>query len=276
MIVPAHNEASGIGRLLSALTVPETEPAVEVLVVCNGCTDTTAEIARHWAPGVRVIEIPEASKSAALAAGNSEARYGIRVYCDADVVLDRAGLTRLTASLGPGVLAVGPRRRLDLTGASWPVRAYYRFWERLPQVRSDLFGRGVVALSPEGVVRVASLPSVMSDDLAISEAFAAGERRVVEDVESVVIGARSLGDLIRRRTRVAIGNSELDRLGLRGPAARTGVRTIALLVRQRPTTGIDAGVFLLIAALARGYAFTRRLRGISRVWLRDESSRRDG
>jgi glycosyltransferase involved in cell wall biosynthesis len=274
VIIPAHNEGAGIGRLLSVLADPShPDTRLELIVVCNGCSDDTADIARGWAPAVEVIELSEASKQAALAAGNAAARFPARMYCDADVIIDAEGVGRLVDALADGVHAVAPRRRLDVAISAWPVRAYYRFWERLPQVRSDLFGRGVIALSPEGVARVQLLPRVMSDDLAVSEAFTAEERRVVDDVEVVVTGPRTVRDLIRRRTRVATGNHELDRLGLRGASARTGLGSIGRLVRERPASAADALVFLGVTALARARSLARRIRGTSEVWLRDESSR---
>lgn len=52
------------------------------------------------------------------------------------------------------------------------MRWYYDVWQRLPQVREGLFGRGMIVLSPEGHERVRALPQVMSDDLAMSESFA--------------------------------------------------------------------------------------------------------
>lgn len=269
VIVPAHNESAGIGRLLRALVVGDGQ--VEVLVVCNGCTDDTAAVAAR-VPGVRVIEITEASKQAALAEGNRLAAHPTRVYCDADISITRADLLRLVAGLDGSVLAAAPRRRLDLTGARTLVRRYYQAWQRLPSVRGDLFGRGVIALAPEGVRRVRDLPRVIADDLAISEAFRPDERAVIEDAESVVAVPRTLRDLVRRRTRVAEGNRELDQLGMRRPEARTGWSDLARIARGGPQATVDVAVFVGVTAAARGYQRLRRLRGTS-GWLRDESSR---
>ena len=58
-----------------------------MLVVCNGCQDQTAQVARQKAPLCTVIEIPVASKVAALNAGDQMAAYFPRFYVDADVEL---------------------------------------------------------------------------------------------------------------------------------------------------------------------------------------------
>ena len=198
IVVPAYNEEAGIARLLKGVLAEAAIGEFEVLVVCNGCTDRTAEVAAAVSPDVTVIEIQQPSKALALVAGDAAARYLPRVYLDADLELGTVDLRQLVAAVGePGILAAGPSRILPVAGVSWPVRAYYRIWEQLPQVRSGLFGRGVIALSRQGHQRIQALPPAMSDDLAISEAFAESERRIVETASVVIRPPRTLRDLLR-------------------------------------------------------------------------------
>jgi glycosyltransferase involved in cell wall biosynthesis len=273
VVIPAHNEQAGIGRLLTGLLAGGTPGEFELLVVCNGCTDRTAEVAASFGPDVTVLEIDQPSKQLALAHGDQHARWPVRVYLDADLELADADLRALVAAVGqPGVLAAGPARVLPRTGVSWPVRAYYRIWEQLPQVRSGLFGRGVIALSEQGHQRVRQLPPAMSDDLAISEAFRPDERRVVESASVLIRPPRTLRDLLRRRIRVVTGNTELDSRGGRSDQARTSPAVLVGLVRQHPTNLPGVLVFLTVAVLAKLGA-RRRARSGDRSWLRDESSR---
>ena len=78
VIIPAHNEDTVIGRLLQGLTRAETEAqradSLDIVVVCNGCSDRTAEIARAFGEPVHVIETEVASKSHALRLGDEAAR----------------------------------------------------------------------------------------------------------------------------------------------------------------------------------------------------------
>lgn len=146
IVIPAHNEAPVIGRLLDSLladSVPEDD--TDILVVCNGCTDETAQVAAARGPRVRVVEIPVPSKHAALRAGDDHARSFPRVYVDADVVITGAGVRALVEPLedeASGILATAPAREIPLAACAWRVRAYYQVWQRLSAVREGLFGRG--------------------------------------------------------------------------------------------------------------------------------------
>ena len=128
---------------------------LEILVVANGCTDDTAEVATAFGPPVQVPTVPVPSKREALTAGNEAATGFPRVYLGADVELGADDIWALARALNtPGVLAVGPAREMDLARSAWPVRWYYDIWARLPGVRDGLFGRGVIAVSEEGCKRL--------------------------------------------------------------------------------------------------------------------------
>ena len=276
IIVPAHNEERSIAKLLALLTEP-TNPDLEILVVCNGCSDRTAEVARTYEPrGVRVIEVAEASKHAALKRGDVEATNFPRLYIDSDVEIDWRSVLELVARLGEpksGLLAAAPVRVIPREGVSLPVRWYYDVWEQLPQVRESPFGRGVVALSQAGFDRVRNLPAVMSDDLAMAAALTPAERTVVPSAKVLIWPPRTVRDLIRRRVRVATGNAQLDQNGGRGAELRTSPRDLVAIATHRPRSAPKVAVFLLVTVLARIGARRQVKRGDFTTWLRDESSR---
>lgn len=92
LVVPAFNEArrlaDGMPRLLDVIPRDETE----VIVVDDGSTDGTADVARrHLAalPRRVVIRLPKnTGKGAAVRAGVVEARGEIIAYMDADMATD--------------------------------------------------------------------------------------------------------------------------------------------------------------------------------------------
>lgn len=274
VVIPAHDEARGIGRTLAALREGLAGHDLDIVVVCNGCTDSTARAARVAEPRARVLEIPEPSKAAAVRVGNAATDVFPRVHLDADVVLTGASVLALVAALdGGAVLAAGPRRVLVMDGVHPVVRWYYDVWQQLPQVRGGLFGRGVIALSREGQGRVDTLPGLMSDDLVVSDAFAESERVVVAAAEALVRPPRRVRDLVRRRVRVATGNAQADAAGVRRGTSTTGWGTLAGLVRERPALAPRLPVFLAVTVLGRVGARRAVRAGDFTTWRRDESSR---
>jgi len=157
VIIPAHNEEAVLGRCLRAIVTDAAPGELEVIVACNGCTDRTAEIARDFGPPVRVIEIPQASKVAALNAADEAATGFPRFYVDADVIVDLASLRAMAAVLERGeALLVAPKLRMDLSKTTWPVRAYYRVWMSLPY-NQVMVGAGAYGLSRGGRARFGRL-----------------------------------------------------------------------------------------------------------------------
>ena len=264
VIIPAHNEETTLGRLLSRVAGADD---LDVMVVCNGCSDRTPDVARGF--GVRVLEIAEASKTAALQAGAVAAHSPLHVFLDADVVIDAAGLRSLVAAVDvPEPRVAGPLRVMDTTRSSWAVRSYLRFWERLPAVRSSLAGRGVLALSPAAVHRLGEIPDVVADDLLVHRTFAPDERVEVSSVEVTVVAPRRVSDLVRRRTRVLHGTEEVARRLGSDDGSRTS-RADLLATARDPKALPGLPVFLYVTAVVR-------LRGrwsSPSGWLRDDSSR---
>ena len=274
VVIPAHNEAATIGRNLTALRGGTRGEDLDVVVVCNGCTDRTAEVARAADPRARVIEIAQPSKAEAVRVGNAATDVFPRIHLDADIELDGAAALRLLEPIARAeVLATAPRRDVPRTGCSPWVRWYYDVWEALPQVQSGLFGRGVVVLSEEAQARVAALPRMLGDDLAMSDSFGAHERRVVPGAVAVVHPPRTVRDLVRRRIRVATGNAQAEQLGVRRPTSRTSPRTLLGLAAERPGLVLRLPVFVAVHVAARLGARRALRAGDFTTWQRDESSR---
>ncbi|MFF7969743.1 glycosyltransferase [Streptomyces sp. NPDC007905] len=278
IVIPAHNEARVVGRLLDALLADPCEDETDIVVVCNGCTDDTAHIAAARAPRVRVVEIPVPSKHAALRAGDDHARGFPRLYVDADVVISGADVRALTEPLADeasGILATGPERRIPLADCAWRVRAYYQVWQRLPAVREGLFGRGVIAVSKAGHARIAALPPLMADDLAASLAFAPRERLVVGTANVVIHPPRTWRDLIKRRIRAAVSTAQVERQQGGQQAPRTSKSDLKTLLRREPRLFTGVVVFVAAAVAARRGARKAIRAQDFGTWLRDESSRQN-
>lgn len=106
VIVPAYNEAAGIEAAVRSLAA-STHP-VEVIVVDDGSTDDTAELARGLGlPNVTVIRQANAGKPAALNTGLKAAHHDLVVMVDGDTVFEPGTVSALVQPFAdPGVGAV--------------------------------------------------------------------------------------------------------------------------------------------------------------------------
>lgn len=80
VIIPAFNEEKHIQNTLQTLTINND---LEIIVVDNGSTDRTAEIANQ--PGVKVIDFPSGTIAAVRNRGVKESTSEILIFIDADV-----------------------------------------------------------------------------------------------------------------------------------------------------------------------------------------------
>lgn len=275
IVIPAYNEARVLGRLLGQLVPSADADEFDIVVVANGCTDNTAEVAASFGPPVRVLSIPVASKREALAAGNRAARGFPRLYVDADVELRAEDARALAAALlRSGVLAAGPERTHAMNGRPWPIRWYYDVWARLPEVQQGLFGRGVIGVSAAGYLRIADMYPFMADDLAASLAFSRDERVIVDGAQVIVHPPLTFADLLRVRTRAAMGVNQIEQTeAAPSSTARTRLTDLLTITRHHPLLAPRVTLFLAVALLARPRARSTAAQSSSLDWLRDESSR---
>lgn len=277
VIIPAHNEARVVGRLLSGLLADAAPNEFEVWVVANGCTDDTAEIAGRFAD-VKVLITPRPDKHAAMRLADESAESFPRLYVDADVELGTRDVRALTAALGePGVLAVGPSRALPAERLPWTVRWFYNVWDELPVVRAGLFGRGVVGLSQEGCERLHALPPLLGDDLAASLLFEPEQRRVVAEASVVVHPPRTLGALLKIRSRALVSTLQAaddPRLAPASGSARTSLSDLLAIARAAPVRNTPKVAWFLAVTVATKVLARRAVRaGDYRTWQRDDTSR---
>jgi glycosyltransferase involved in cell wall biosynthesis len=115
VVFPALDEAAALPWVLGRVPA-----GYEVLVVDNGSTDGTPEIARSL--GARVVKEPQRGFGAACWAGLLAATADIVCFCDADASLDPTDLPRIADPVVNDLadLVLGARQA---SRGAWPVHA---------------------------------------------------------------------------------------------------------------------------------------------------------
>lgn len=98
IIVPAYNEEKVLGRTIENL-IEAYYPNKEIIVVDDGSTDSTYEIARKYVPrGIKVVRRVNGGKYAALNTGLVYATGDIVITVDADSLVTRTALVEIVKS----------------------------------------------------------------------------------------------------------------------------------------------------------------------------------
>lgn len=268
VIIPAHNEARFISRCLEALMAAEALPEgwqARVVVVANGCDDDTAALARQheraalarrWQ--LNVLDLPEGSKPAALQAGDDASNGDVRVYLDADVMLDPSFLAEIVTALMtelPHYASGKPRLQAASTAIT---RAYGRLWMTLPFLTRDVPGFGVFAVNRAGRGRWGHWPQIISDDTFARLNFAPQERTLIASGYSWPL-VEGFANLVRVRRRQDQGVAQVNAL-FPGLAANDDKPRIGLpgLIRRAARDPIGMAVYVAVALTVRSPFFGLR------------------
>jgi len=275
VVIPAHNEAAVIGRCLASLTEGARPGELDVVVVCNGCTDDTAAIARGFGPDVRVVDSPIPSKNAALNLGDERARGFPRFFLDADIVLPLSELRKVAEVLRGGrIHGAAPRMRVDLSSRPWAVRAFYSIWMQTPYITEEMLGCGVYAISAEGRRRFDRFPDIIADDCFVRLLFRPNERESVADAWFLMTPPETLSKLIHINVRRQVGMSEMAELHAEVTGGeRTAQRRFLATLLMQPTHWPALAVYVYAKIVTVALFHWKALRGRHKEWNRDETSR---
>jgi dolichyl-phosphate beta-glucosyltransferase len=129
IVIPAHNEASRLPRTLGKVFdyLGNQSYTSEVLIVENGSSDRTLELAQNYAkdrPNLTIIREEKRGKGNAVRRGMLEARGEYRFICDADLSMPIEELEKfLPPMLEDFDIAIGSR---EAPGAVRYNEPYYR------------------------------------------------------------------------------------------------------------------------------------------------------
>jgi len=217
IILPANNEEVLIRQCLTSLLASEgVKDAVEIILVANGCRDKTVQVAedyidlarkKGWA--MQVVDLPEGGKIRALNYGDMLARYGARVYLDADVIVSPLVLKQMCQALKSDQ----PRYvsgRIQITAPNdWVSCAYAKFYRLVPFMAEGVPGCGLFAVNAAGRAKWGVFPDIISDDTYVRLQFSPSERVGVEAPYDWPI-VKGFGNLVRVRKRQNAGVDEVN------------------------------------------------------------------
>lgn len=142
--MPVWNGIAFLGEALESILVQE--PAVdEIVVVDDGSTDGSGDLARSFGARVRCVRREHAGLAATRNAAVREARGDLVAFLDADDVWPRGRIARLLAALAANPdcgIAQGRLQRMVPDGTGWKL--VDESW-RAPNVATALIRREVFA-----------------------------------------------------------------------------------------------------------------------------------
>ncbi|NED74151.1 glycosyltransferase [Streptomyces sp. SID9944] len=256
VIVPAYNEKECIASTLRSLAA-STHP-IEIIVVDDGSTDGTAEIAESLGlPNVRVLRQQNAGKPAALNNGVRDARHDIVVMMDGDTVFEpdtvrqlvqpfadpRVGAVAGNAKVGNRNTVIGAWQHIEYVMGFNLDRRMYDLLGCMPTIPG-----AIGAFRRDAVLQVGGMSEdTLAEDTDITIALHRAGWRVVyqEHARAWTEAPGSLGQLWSQRYRWSYGTMQAlwkhrKSLTDRGPSGRFGRIGMPLVVLFQVVTPVFA------------------------------------
>ena len=274
IVIPAHNEANVIQRCLEHIYDTSEPGEFEVIVVCNGCTDNTAGVVRQNFPLARILETPVASKVYSLNLADVTSSCFPRIYLDADLAVNADSLRSLIEPLVKGeAQASCGRMEIDTRRSGILVKAFYQVWQENSYLEDGKFG-GLFAVSETGHRRISPFINVTNDDELVRRQFKKSERYFASNCVFRMTAPRTLGGLVKIRTRAIRGTIELAKLGLNDNSGSSISKFGRFLGRisRKPSLWVSLPFYLMISVFVRVKIALYNPKNPA-LWERDDTSR---
>lgn len=165
VVIPAYNEERYIAGCIESVLEHAPAELKDIIVVCNACTDRTAEIAARY-PRVRVVHEPRKGTGYSRHRGFEESTGDILAYVDADSRIHDQWFPQVKREFSddPNLASLsGPCRFYDIP--AWQSAVVYMWWMALavPEYYRSRF----CILGGNFAVRRSALEAIGGFDLSI-------------------------------------------------------------------------------------------------------------
>ena len=218
VVMVAHNEAGRIAAKLRNLLECDYPGELEVILVCDGCVDATADVSRGIGEGrVRTIESGRCGKAGGLNQGVAAANGGIIVFADVRQVFESDAIRKLVMPFSdPGVAGVsgsleikaaadGPGKGIDVY---WKLEKFIRLAEA--RIDSSIGCTGAIYALRAASFRALPQDTILDDVVVPMNAALAGGRILFEPAARAYDPqALTTSNERRRKTRTLAGNFQM-------------------------------------------------------------------
>jgi len=275
-VVACHNEERNLeGRVQNLLESDYPAELLEVIVVSDGSTDVTGEIAGRLASSsnrVRSVSYADRrGKAAALNAGVAIAKGSIIVFADARQTFERAAIRELAANFSdPRVGAASGELVLDGGGASLGegVGLYWKYEKAIRKNESRLASvigaTGAIYAIRRELWKPLPVGTIL-DDVFTPMSIALRGHRVVFDERARAhdLASESSNHEFSRKVRTLLGNYQLCQLM---PRLLVPNRALLFQFYSHKLMRLAAPIFLMILLASNAILAARRIHEATSVF----------
>ena len=209
-LLPVHNEDAVLERKLqNTLELDYPAARLQVLVISDGSTDRTVDVAQRFSAAGRVEVLSQPvrqGKAAALNRGLDHARGDIVVFSDASITLERESLRRIVAPFGdPAIGAVSGEDHIADDGGEGLYGRYELWLRRLESQAHSIVGASGSFYAQRRELCVPFVEGLAPDFLSILNTVERGYRAVAEPAaRGTMTSVRGAKDEFQRKVRTLI------------------------------------------------------------------------
>jgi cellulose synthase/poly-beta-1,6-N-acetylglucosamine synthase-like glycosyltransferase len=215
VILPVFNGEQWIAaKLQSILGLTYPPELIEILVVDDGSTDTTRNIAGSFArhANVQVLALPRGGKAAALNAAIAKATGEILFFTDVRQTLDPESLSKLVSCFADPTVGVASGELVILDSAGIEEASVGLYWKYEKWIRKQLSrldsvpgATGCIYAMRRSLARPLP-PETLADDMFLPlGAFFAGYRVILDESARAFDYPTQLASEFRRKVRTLAG-----------------------------------------------------------------------